>query len=153
MDENRQVCQQLLQSFLDTGYKSFADRATYAYVSGEVPASSAKQLVAAAETVTDQFVGNERILGACLYRAGQYEKALQAFEESHRKFNPGAWDYCFLAMLHEKLRNHEKAGKMLAQARDAHRPATSLWYAKVETDALIAEATSLIEGKASTSSD
>jgi tetratricopeptide (TPR) repeat protein len=150
--ENRRVCQELLQAFEDSRNNDLADRITYAYVAAPVPETRAKQLIAAAEEVTDRFKGNERVLGACLYRAGEYERAAQEFEKSHQNFKPVAWDHCFLAMLHFKLGRTEEAAKALAAAREDHnRGENSAWYSRVETVALLAEAASLIEGEPSES--
>jgi tetratricopeptide (TPR) repeat protein len=149
VDENRRVCRQLLQVYEGSGDAEFAFRAAYAYVPAPVPESEIRRLVAAAEAVTGTFPGNERVLAACLYRAGEFEKAMKTLDEAHRTFAPGAWDHCFLAMLHSKLGNDEEANKALATARDRYQQELEVggpWCLNVETEALLAEASSLIDG-------
>jgi tetratricopeptide (TPR) repeat protein len=154
LHEYRRACQQLLTSFEETGNDDFADRAVRASVLANLSESIAKELVAAAEAVKGLSAGNERLLGACLYRTGEYEKGLTAFAKSHRKSEPTSWDYCFLAMLHAKLGNDEEAKAALSAARNARKQeGEAEWYSKVEIESLLAEATALIEGSPSGSSD
>jgi hypothetical protein len=55
-------------------------------------------------------------VGAALYRAGRFTEALSRFEESHRVFQPRAWDWLFLAMVHGRLGHAEEARRMLEKA-------------------------------------
>jgi tetratricopeptide (TPR) repeat protein/tRNA A-37 threonylcarbamoyl transferase component Bud32 len=149
LEENRRVCRQLLKLYEDTGETSFAVQAIHAYGQAPVPELDIRRLVAAAEAVNGDFPGNKRILGACLFRAGEFDRALEAFEESHRNINPTASDHCFLAMLHSKLGNDKRANKSLATARNLYQQEQELavpWYSLIETENLLDEATLLIEG-------
>ena len=61
-------------------------------------------------------------LGVAYYRLGQYDKAVQAFEEVGKlnAAGPTAWDYFFLAMCYQRLGEPDKA-------RDFYVKATQWW--------------------------
>jgi serine/threonine protein kinase/Flp pilus assembly protein TadD len=54
--------------------------------------------------------------GAALYRAGKYEEAVRSFETQAVTYRPRAWDWCFLAMAHHRLRHAAEARRCLAEA-------------------------------------
>jgi hypothetical protein len=59
---------------------------------------------------------NQRALSAALFRAGRLEEALQRFEQAHKGFQPQAWDFLFLAMIHSGLGHGDQARRLLDQA-------------------------------------
>jgi tetratricopeptide (TPR) repeat protein len=69
---------------------------------------------------TSQFTrwvaSNQRALGAVLFRAGRLEQALKRFEQAHKVFQPQAWDFLFLAMIHSGLGHDGEARRLLDQA-------------------------------------
>jgi hypothetical protein len=56
------------------------------------------------------------IRGGTLYRAGQYEESLRAFEGATRINRPRAWDWCFAAMAHHRLGHVDESRRCLAAA-------------------------------------
>jgi WD40 repeat protein/tRNA A-37 threonylcarbamoyl transferase component Bud32/Tfp pilus assembly protein PilF len=95
--------------------------------------------------------------GACAYRAGRYEEAIQSLGEADKKMakisSPLVW--LFLAMAHHRLGHRgearswlEKAQKQLDQSRResarASGPPAASWHARLETELLRREATSLL---------
>jgi tetratricopeptide (TPR) repeat protein len=147
--ENRSACAELLQSYVDSGDLVAADRAAYAYVAAPVPNSDAENLLKAGGVAVGRWVGNERVLGACFFRAGRWQDALKAFEESKQKsYEARPWDYCFLSMIHSKLGDFKQATDLLSKAREAYNGFNCEWVEHVETKALLAEATALVENSA-----
>ena len=55
------------------------------------------------------FPGNERVLGAVLYRTGRPAEAVQQFREAEQHRPLRAWDHLFLAMANDQLGQHELA--------------------------------------------
>jgi WD40 repeat protein/tetratricopeptide (TPR) repeat protein len=66
----------------------------------------------------DPAAGRLTILGALLYRAGQYDEALRRLTQAVAKGGQGGsvWDRLFLAMAHQRLGHAEEAQKWLKQA-------------------------------------
>ncbi|HEY3395088.1 MAG TPA: protein kinase, partial [Lacipirellulaceae bacterium] len=54
--------------------------------------------------------------GAALYRAGRYEESVRCFEAAAQTYRPRAWDWCFLAMAHQRLEHNEDARRCLNEA-------------------------------------
>jgi WD40 repeat protein/serine/threonine protein kinase/tetratricopeptide (TPR) repeat protein len=73
-------------------------------------------LLQVAERSTRWVTGNQRGVGAVLFRSGRLEEALKRFEEAHAAFQPRAWDWLFLAMIHVRLGHPDQARQLLAQA-------------------------------------
>jgi hypothetical protein len=73
-------------------------------------------LIQVAERSTRWVSSNERAVGAVLFRAGRLEEAMEHFEKAHKDFQPRAWDFLFLAMIHSGLGHHGEACRMLEQA-------------------------------------
>jgi hypothetical protein len=68
------------------------------------------------ERFTLWVASNQRAVGAVLFRAGHLEEALQRFEQAHKGFQPQAWDFLFLAMIHSGLGHGGQARRLLDQA-------------------------------------
>jgi hypothetical protein len=96
----------------------------YACIYGPDPVVDLPGLIGVAERSAPRIAGGIRIVGAALYRAGRFTEALSRFEESHRVFQPRAWDWVFLAMIHGRLGHAEEARRMLEKA--------DRWIAEVE---------------------
>jgi WD40 repeat protein/tetratricopeptide (TPR) repeat protein len=94
-----------------------------------------------------------RALGATLYRAGSYEKAINTLEEAMRlrsKFPGGktVQEWFFLAMAHHRLRHTEEARRWLDKANtflDKEKPAN--WQERIEWQVLREEAEAVILAK------
>jgi len=56
------------------------------------------------------------VVGAALYRDGQYGEALGAFEQAAKAYRPRAWDWCFRAMAHARLGQAAEARCCVAAA-------------------------------------
>jgi hypothetical protein len=56
------------------------------------------------------------VVGAALYRGGQYDEALGAFENAAKAYRPRAWDWCFRAMAHARLGQAAEARCCVAEA-------------------------------------
>jgi uncharacterized protein HemY len=100
-----------------------------------------------------------RALGAILYRAGDYDAAINALAEAIRqRGDKGSWqDWLFLAMAHHQLGHSddakkwlEKADKLMKEdaatkAKRAEEIGPSFWYHQLELELLHAEAESIIK--------
>ena len=90
----------------------------YACIYGPDPVTDLPGLIEVAERSVPTVAGGERVVGAALYRAGRYEQALERFEQSHKVFQPRAWDWLFLAMIHSRLGHADEAARTLEEAAD-----------------------------------
>lgn len=111
-------------------------------------------LVALARLAARSRSDGDRLLGATLYRAGAFAQAANHLE-SHvaRTPQPRAWDWLFLALIHQQLGHQQRAEEALAQARGwctaAQRPADRAksgptwlgWHERLEIRFLELEAT------------
>src|SRR5262249_15407287 len=101
------------------------------------------------------------VLGAILYRAGQFDKALQRLNEAAAVFQPDdqargtiLYSWAFLAMTHHKLGHTEQARQWLGKAIEKidsimKQSSPSLkWNRKLTLQLLRHEAETLIHGKA-----
>jgi TolA-binding protein len=84
------------------------------------------------------------VLGAALFRAGQYQEAAEQFALSHETFTPRAWDCFFLAMIHHRLGETDKAKQLFDQAVKWQQENAVAWTEKIESDALLREARELL---------
>ena len=113
----------------DTGRQAqtaFVDGATFAGILLPDSGRSAKGLVARAQWAVDQWPDgwqNHEVLGAALYRAGDYQGAVRELMESYklrgqnRSSNPhSVWSCHFLALAHHKLGNAKDAAHWRSQA-------------------------------------
>jgi hypothetical protein len=94
-----------------------------------------------------------RILAAALFRAGQFEAALAAYDKFPKNFARGAWDSFFLTMIHEKLGKHDEAivwhANGVEWAKRFEQPASrnhwrNQWWEVAECEALRAESARLL---------
>ena len=102
---------------------------------------------------------SERFLGAALYRAGNYEAALESYRRVEELFPLNAFDLFFVAMAHQRLGQIEDAHRRFDQAeqwiKEANEWATrnvssfehphwGAWVERPETFAVQREANALI---------
>jgi WD40 repeat protein/tetratricopeptide (TPR) repeat protein len=68
------------------------------------------------ERFTRWLASNRRALGAALFRAGRLEEARRRFEQSYTGFQPQAWDFLLLAMIHSGLGHDDESRRLLDRA-------------------------------------
>jgi hypothetical protein len=73
-------------------------------------------LIQVSQRSTRWVASNERVVGAVFFRAGRLEEALHRFEQAHKIFQPRAWDWLFLAMIHSGMGHTSEARRCLQQA-------------------------------------
>src|SRR5258708_37655452 len=110
-------------------------------------------LAALAERAAAFASGNSRVLGAALYRCGQFAKAVEIFERGERITALRPRDHLFLAMAHYRLDHSEAALRHLRRATESE-PAIeraddytgmhSAWLDVVVTERIRREAEALI---------
>jgi tetratricopeptide (TPR) repeat protein len=112
----RCTCTAMFERFKTADDLLAANRLAYAsiYAPGAVPDLPA--FIQVCERSVPAVAGGERVVGAALYRAGRYEQALERFKQSHKDFQPRAWDWLFLAMIHSRLGHTSEALRFLQQA-------------------------------------
>ncbi len=115
----------MLERFQTSQEPFIANRVAYACIYAPDAVVDMPSLIRVAERSVPALAGGERIMGAVLYRAGRYQRALKGFEQSHRAFKPRAWDWLFLAMIHSRLGHADQARRMLSQAGQ--------WIAEADT--------------------
>lgn len=112
----RAACAAMLSRFKDDENPNAANHVAYACIYGPDPVVDVAGLIRVAERSAPRIAGGIRIVGAALYRAGRFTEALSRFEESLRVFQPRAWDWLFLAMIHSGLGHTSEASRLLQQA-------------------------------------
>ena len=90
-----------------------ANRLAYAGIYAPDAVTDLPAFIRACERSVPALAGGERVVGAALYRVGRYEQALEQFERSHKVFQPRAWDWLFLAMIHSRLGHPSEARRFL----------------------------------------
>jgi Flp pilus assembly protein TadD len=101
------------------------------------------------------------VRGAALYRAGRYDESVRCFETAAKMYRLGAWDWCFLAMAHDRLGHAEEARRCLVEAArwideanreelddpTSTRPGWGSWHERVVYPLLLREAQALLGAK------
>lgn len=145
VQQYRDLCQGMLDRFSQSSEINTIER--IGYVSVPVPGAVGRpeEIVEIAKRVAEAWKGGTyRLVGATLYRAGQYEEAWDAFRTAEGAGWDGvAWDHAFKAMILHRLGRDSEAREELTKARQLSSQYTS-WYEKVEVEFLIREAESLI---------
>ncbi len=143
----RSVCEEMLGRFANTKKPYVAERIRYACVPAQQAVRDMRALIRVAKLGATLSNGNDRLVGAAMYRAGKFQDALEQFEASGRKgFQFNAWDCAFLAMIQHRLGNTAEATRRLDQTRQKSDMAEG-WWEKVEVDHLIREADNLLSGQ------
>jgi WD40 repeat protein len=112
----RAACAGMLDRFKPIDDSTAATAVTNACTLAANAVSDLPGLVEVSKRSTRWVASNERGVGAVLFRAGRLEEALECFEQGHRVFEPRAWDWLFLAMIHSRLGHASEARRSLQQA-------------------------------------
>jgi tetratricopeptide (TPR) repeat protein len=112
----RSACTAMLERFKAAKELLVTNRLAYACIYAPDAVPDMPALIQVCERSVRAFAGGERVVGAALYRAGRPEEALQRFEQAHKVFQPRAWDWLFLAMIHSGLGHTSEARQLLQQA-------------------------------------
>jgi tetratricopeptide (TPR) repeat protein len=112
----RSACTAMFERFKTADDLLAANRLAYAsiYAPGAIP--DLPTFIQVCERSVPLVAGGERVVGAALYRAGGFEQALERFQRSQKVFQPRAWDWLFLAMIHSRLGQPSEARRFLEQA-------------------------------------
>jgi tetratricopeptide (TPR) repeat protein len=152
------ACGELFARFATTDDPKVASPLAYTCVALPGAVEKSDVLVRWGEVATPLFRGNERVLGAALYRAGRYEEAIRKLEDATHLTTPVAWDWLFLAMSHHRLGHTDRARDYLTKAQQwvnlanakpdsklgAPRASWHSWNERAEVRALQHEAEALI---------
>lgn len=154
----KRACDELLARFAKTNDPRVASPLAYTCVALPGAVDTSDVLIHWGEVATPLFQGNERVLGAALYRAGRYDEAVRKLEQSARLTTPVAWDWLFLAMSYCRLGHVAQARDNLTKARcwiraadanrgnkpGATRTSWHSWNERAEVRALQREAETLL---------
>jgi serine/threonine protein kinase/Tfp pilus assembly protein PilF len=157
--EYRSASEKMLEQFRETKSPFAAAELAYAAVVRADAVSDKKELVRLAKLGVKLAPGEQRVYAAALYRAGDYQGALEQFDVAAKNYPPRAWDWLFRAMAHHQLGQAEQARDCIAKAvkwieeaetnktHAASKPDWIAWYEGVEVRHLRAEAESLMSAK------
>jgi tetratricopeptide (TPR) repeat protein len=112
----RAACAEMLERFKPIDDSTAAIRVAYACSLAGEAVSDMQGLIEVSERSTRWVAGNERAVGAVLFRAGRLEEALKRFERAPHASAPRARDLVFLAMIHIGLGRPSEARRLLQQA-------------------------------------
>jgi uncharacterized protein (TIGR03067 family) len=157
-DAYRQTCAAMLQRFKKTEDDRTAANVLLACVLRDDTFPDMGRLLPLTRVVDRLWHWGTWVRGAALYRAGRYEEAVRCLERAAMTFNPRAWDWCFLAMAHHRLRHDDEARRCLAEAarwidqanhhegddQSATRPSWGDWHEPVLSRLLLREAEALL---------
>jgi hypothetical protein len=114
----RSVCSAALERFKTAEDLQANNRLAYACIYAPDAVTDLQALIEVCERSVPGLAGGERVVGAALFRAGHYQKAVERFQQSHKVFQPRAWDWLFLAMIQSRLGHTSEARRCLEQADD-----------------------------------
>ena len=115
-DAYRRVCAGMLERFSKTQDPVVAYQVVYTCVLTQDALPELDQILPVARVAAHWYPGSIRVLAAAHYRAGQYEKAVEHFQQAARVYRFRAWDWFFLAMAQHRLGRAEEAQRCLAKA-------------------------------------
>jgi tetratricopeptide (TPR) repeat protein len=164
VEQYRTSCQKLVVQTADVTDPETANLVARACVIASKAVGDFQPCVALARRAVDQAPNNPEFrhtLGTTLYRAGDYDGAVQSLDEAIRlRRNDGRWcDWLFLAMAHHHLGHSDDAQRWLekvdklmkedaaSRAKRAEEIGLSLWYHQLELELLHAEAEEIIKPK------
>jgi len=153
----RRTCAEMLERFGETEDADTAFWLAWTYALAPEAVSDLAAAVRLAEMAVATFPGNPRryVLGAILYRAGQFEAAIDEFDQllttwdeqnMPTQISP-AYTWFFLAMAHHRQGNADEAREYLEQATARAEQEISdkpAWNRKLTLELLRKEAESLI---------
>jgi tetratricopeptide (TPR) repeat protein len=113
----RAACAGMLERFKPVDDSTAAIRVASACSLAAEAVSDFQGLIEVSERSTRWVAGNERAVGAVLFRAGRLEDALERFERMPQSSQPRARDLLFLALIHCGLGHRSEARRFLEQAR------------------------------------
>jgi hypothetical protein len=143
------VCHEMLWRFDQTSDPYSCQRLVYACVAAPNAVEDPNLVVTYALRLRADWTDSHRLLGAAHYRAGQFQHALERFDKSTQSgFQPRAWDFAFIAMIHHRLGRKSEASEALEQAQQK-KADIEAWWEKAEVDHLIREAEGMISIKPS----
>jgi WD40 repeat protein len=144
---HHRICSEMLQHFEATKNVAMAHYVGYACVIDPDAGGHPKTLVALAAQAVKARKGNERLLGAALYRSGDSPAALKQFGNAGPKFGR-AWDWLFLAMIHHRLGDAANARECYDTAvRQLGSERPKDWKERIEVECLKREAEQLLQIK------
>jgi WD40 repeat protein/tetratricopeptide (TPR) repeat protein len=112
----RAACREMLGRFKPIDDSTAAVCVAYACSLAGEAVSDLPGLIQVSERSTRWVASNERDVGAVLFRAGRLGEALMHFEQVHKVFQPRAWDWLFLAMIHSRLGHTSEGCRCLKEA-------------------------------------
>jgi WD40 repeat protein/serine/threonine protein kinase/tetratricopeptide (TPR) repeat protein len=112
----RAACARMLERFKPIDDSTAATRVAYACSLAPEAVADLPGLIQVSERSTRWVASNERGVGAVLFRAGRLAEAFERFERAHKVFEPRAWDWLFLAMIHSGLGQTNEARRWLQRA-------------------------------------
>jgi serine/threonine protein kinase/Flp pilus assembly protein TadD len=136
--EYRATTKQLVARLKSTTSPGVASRILYTLVSQAGDSDDFAKLLPLAKLGASAWTGNERILAAALYRAGQPKEAVRQFA-AQKTYPAKAWDYLFLAMAHHKLGDKSQAMKYADRAARWMKTAWVPWTERIEQNHLAEE--------------
>jgi tetratricopeptide (TPR) repeat protein len=111
----RAACAEMLEVFKPIDDSTAAVRVAYACSLAPNALVDFPGLIEVSKRSTRWVAGNERTVGAVLFRAGRLDEALERFERAHKVLQPRAWDLLFLAMIHGRLGRGIEARRLLQE--------------------------------------
>jgi tetratricopeptide (TPR) repeat protein len=144
IDEYQRVSREMLSRFGQTNEPEEAARVVYTCLPKPDAIEDTAALIRVARVASTTEPGGERVVGAALYRAGDFDAAIEQFNASALSgYSRRAWDHVFLAMTHHQLGNgahallHMKVAK--AKVKDI-----TYWQELIEVQQLLVEAEKLL---------
>ena len=112
----RRVCDDMMERFEGTQDKASAYDVVFACTLTPNSISDMERLVPLARLGASRYTGGAGLLGKALYRAGEFELAIEQMQRASKVSRLRALDWCFLAMAHHQLGHSDAAGRCLAEA-------------------------------------
>jgi hypothetical protein len=137
---HRQVCADMVSHFAKTKDPQVASLVVGNCVAIRDALDDTQQLVRLGYLAASKEKGLP-VLGAAMFRAGEYDGALLRLEEGNPR---GAWNLLFRAMAHHHLGHNEQARDYLDQAQVEIKSTPFQWPLDVRTQQLRREAEELI---------
>lgn len=142
----QQACAQMLKRHESSEDPGDATQTAYVCVVDPHAGGDPRKLVEVAARGARRLPGALRVHAAALYRVGDFGNALTLFEEAAPHFRRRAWDWLFLAMIHHRLGDEQKARYYYELAVGNMRGANPNWDWKerIEVQTLKGEADRLL---------
>lgn len=161
MEQFRRVCNAMIEHFRHTTDPAAAASVVHVCATCPDVIEDPAALPALAVVAADAYLGAGRLRGAALIRTGDYQQALECFQQTEELHAPHPWDMSFQAIAYSRLGKRAMAVRKIADARawlakaDASSlPSTDLslpswgnwpWYEPNDVRRLLAEAESVVQ--------